>query len=641
MKKIRNKRVNYYRLAIQYTITALLGYMLIRWIFDSGYTPDFETYCPIGGMQSLSSYLAINSLACSMSSMQIIMGIMLGVGVLLISKLFCSYICPIGIFTEWLGRLGSRFKVRYTITGVADSVLRSLKYILLFITFYFTVSSSELFCRQFDPYYAVMTGFSKDVNVYYALITIAITVFGSFFIRQFWCKYLCPLGAAANIFAFAPVFIAILLIYWLLVSVAGIQLHWFWLLGAVCLAGLILEVCRRQGMYFPLLRINRNPEICTNCKICDKVCPYALPVSTSESVRHIDCHMCVDCVVKCPEKGALTINRRRWTWLPASILLVLIIAGMLIAARWELPTINVRWGSAEQFETATIYEQEGLKDIKCFGSASSFATQMQKVEGVIGVQAFAKRYAVKIWYDPAVIDPHAIREAIFAPVNWMLAEPSPDMGQIAAAELGIDKFFDSQDAFLLSELLVTEPGVFGMETSFGEPVHTLVYYDPQLLDLTRIKAMIEAPSVTYGEGEEATTQKTEFKVAYTGPQIRFMSAVDYLKKAFKPYSVRFNESEKYNSAQTATMEMPVAEAMRGELQRWFPFLMSHVSNDDGVIGFLAEWTSEVPFVRLTYVPSLTTPEKIKSLVLAPKLSVHYPDGSVREFDNPFTFSIKP
>jgi polyferredoxin len=135
----------------------------VRPFLDKSYIPDFEAYCPFGGMQSLASYFSVHSLACSMTTVQIALGIALILAVVLFSKLFCSYICPIGTFTEWMGTLGRKAKMHITLTGNTDRILRMLKYVLLYITFYFTVTASELFCRKFDPFYAAYTGFSGDV----------------------------------------------------------------------------------------------------------------------------------------------------------------------------------------------------------------------------------------------------------------------------------------------------------------------------------------------------------------------------------------------------------------------------------------------------------------------------------------------
>lgn len=170
---------NYYRITLQWGVLALLAYMLLRPLFDRHYYPDFEAYCPFGGMQSLSSYFSSHSLACSMTTVQIALGLALLLAVILFSKLFCSYICPIGTVTEWLGKLGRKWKMHFTLKGRTDRAFRLLKYVLLFITFYFTISASELFCRKFDPFYASFTGFSGDVVFWYALPALILTLAGS------------------------------------------------------------------------------------------------------------------------------------------------------------------------------------------------------------------------------------------------------------------------------------------------------------------------------------------------------------------------------------------------------------------------------------------------------------------------------
>jgi polyferredoxin len=637
MKNKRNKRINYYRLTLQWVIVALLGYMVIRLFVDKSYTPDFEAYCPFGGMQALGSYLNTNSLACAMSTTQIFMGIALVIGVLLLSKLFCSYICPIGTFTEWLGRVGDRFKLRFTINGVADKLLRSLKYALLFITFYFTVSSSELFCKQYDPYYAIFSGFDGDVTLLYAAIAILITVLGSFFIRQFWCKYLCPLGAAANIFAFAPVFLVLTLAYWLIVSVIGWPLHWAWYLGAVCVAGLLLEVSRRQGLYFPLMKITRDEDICTNCLICDKVCPYAIKVSEVKTVKHIDCHMCVDCVVKCPEKGALTINRKPLRWLPAASVVILVAAGIFIAAQWELPTIDMRWGSEGQFENAEVYQQSGLKSVKCFGSSRAFAGQMEKVEGVLGVQTFVKGFRVKIFYDPDVVDELGIRKGIFNPVSWVLVEPPVGLNELSVVDVGIDRFFDTRDAFLVGEMLKQNPGVFGMETYFGEPVHAKIYFDPDLANPAEIKVLIEAGSITYGEGDQKVTERTPFKVEYIEPELATIDTREYLQKTFKPFNRSTGDYDNYEESAISMYERPFPEAIRQDKQRWFIFLFSHLTADDGIVRMSVQWADDAPKLSIYYVNEITNTESIHKMLVQENLTVHYADGSTRDFPNPYAF----
>jgi len=42
-------------------------------------------------------------MACNMSETQLLLGLGLLLGAVFVGKLFCSYVCPIGTFTEWIG----------------------------------------------------------------------------------------------------------------------------------------------------------------------------------------------------------------------------------------------------------------------------------------------------------------------------------------------------------------------------------------------------------------------------------------------------------------------------------------------------------------------------------------------------------
>ena len=92
------------------TLAAIVGFVVYG--LTLGEKPaDVEAYCPFGGLQALGSYLVNNSLACTMSMTQIMVGVMLAVGVILFSKLFCGYLCPLGTVSEWMGRGGKKLKV--------------------------------------------------------------------------------------------------------------------------------------------------------------------------------------------------------------------------------------------------------------------------------------------------------------------------------------------------------------------------------------------------------------------------------------------------------------------------------------------------------------------------------------------------
>jgi polyferredoxin/copper chaperone CopZ len=636
----RNKKspLNYYRLTLQLGILALLAYMVIKPVFDKNYSADFEAYCPFGGMQSLASFFSSHSLACSMTTIQIALGLALILGVILFNKLFCSYICPIGTFTEWMGGLGRKAKMHITLKGNTDRILRVLKYILLFITFYFTVTASELFCRKFDPFYASFTGFSGDVVFWFAFPALILTITGSFFINQFWCKYLCPLGAVTNIAVYALPAAAATLLWVLLTYVAGWSIPWPWLLGTICLIGFVFEATTLKFFIFPSLRITRNDSLCTHCRICDKKCPMAIQISTVDQVDHIDCHLCVDCVVKCPEAGALTINKRNLRWLPSVAAVVLTAVSITAATYYELPTISENWGDI-QGKNSKVVRMEGLKNIKCFGSSRSFANHMKEIPGVLGVETFVKHHRVVVYYDETVINEEGVKAAIFSPLSVLLNYSGKTTGMVNYLRLGIDRCFDPNDQYYLVELLRKEKGVMALTTQFGEPVEATIYYDASITDENKIKVAVTASTLALGKGAEQTIIKTGFVVndaAKTGGEV---PAYEFLGMFIPVTDVTFNKYESFSDDKMLIYELPFAQAAEMEMQQWMPYLVSHASNDDGIVRIQTAFTENGPVIRIWFVNEMTTVEKINSLLKSTEFIVHYPDKSTKTVKNPFKFTI--
>ena len=102
----KQKKRNYPKLVLQLGVIGLLIYMLLRNWLDKTYYADYESYCPFGGMQAFGSYLKNGSLACSMTTTQIALGVILIIAVIIFGKLFCAYVCPLGSVSEWLGKWG-------------------------------------------------------------------------------------------------------------------------------------------------------------------------------------------------------------------------------------------------------------------------------------------------------------------------------------------------------------------------------------------------------------------------------------------------------------------------------------------------------------------------------------------------------
>ncbi|MBI5217402.1 MAG: 4Fe-4S binding protein [Bacteroidia bacterium] len=641
MMKNKKHKFNYYRLILQWTVLTLLGYMVVRLWTDIAYEPDFETYCPFSGMLAFSSLLANNSLVCSMTSMQIVMGFTLILGIIIFSKLFCGYICPVGTVTEWLGDIGRKFKMQFTPKGIADKSLRIFKYALLFLTFYFTIESSELFCKKFDPYYAAFTGFSGDVDIIFAVIALVITIIGSVFIRQAWCKYFCPLGAVSNLFTYFPVFAVIFGIYWI-VLLAGTSVRWIIPMTAVIAIAFLIEVIRlKDGIIIPLFRIYRNDDTCTNCKHCDRACPQGINVSNGPvKINHIDCNMCGDCITVCPQKDTLMINRKNLKWLPATLIVVLVAGGIFLGKNTELPTVNEQWGSEEQMKHAEIFIKSGLKDIKCYGSSMAFVSQMREVKGIIGVKTYVNSYTVKVYYDPDSINEKAVTEAIFSPVKYMVQTPGSEIAQMNCTMFGIGNFFDKYDAFYLTTLLEQQKGIYGFETRYGEPVIATVYYDNNVLNIEKIKATIECKEVIFESYGNKNTAAVNFKVLSIDRNTKTITGNTFLQQMFKPFHETFNRYEKRDTSTLSIYEIPMDQAAYPQFNQWLPYLESHLSDDTGVVALETKLSDGCPVARIYFINNYTDSINIFISLSNDSLMVKYKNGDYDKIENPFKFSRK-
>lgn len=663
-------RTNWPKYLLQWGVLALLVFFLsglYTLIFPKAEPADPEKYCPFGGLEALGTYLANDSLPCSMTSVQIVMGIVLAAAVVLFGKLFCAFICPIGSIEDLLKKLRSAmgFKgISIRETSIADKLLRVVKYGLLFTTFLITMRTSELFCKNFDPYYAAATGFKGEITLWAAIATVSAVLLLGLVIDRFWCKYVCPLGAICNTLKFWGWVLLTIAIYWAL-SLMGLNIPWIWLLGALCLLGYLLEILSGKPK-LQLLGVVVNETKCTrSCRSCTKNCPYNIDVpSFRGKVNSVDCTLCGECIAACPT-GALSIGVRADTspktgkftrFLPPVLAVLLVAAAYLIGGRFELPTIDEKWGISDgmQIETVTL---NGLKSVKCYSSSMAFKAKMENVPGVHGVKTYVGSHTVVVSFDPTKTSAEKIQQEAFVPSSFRVNSPDPSLySEVKILTLRTENMYDRMDLnYLGMQFRQTGKKIFGLESVYDCPLIIYIYLAPdETLDEDWLKEVVEKKTLEMpasGGGIREIPVNFEFVRLEKGESS--MGIAEYLNKMFDSFSAEYNgryeengqsvvrkRSEVYASQPQWIYRISDQNYEKPIVRRGLPYLSNHLSKEEGVIGtYLTLDDNLVPCIEVRFAAPMTE-ERLWELMTMDTWTITYAADDVREESAKISFGTR-
>jgi len=360
----------------------------------AGATPNTcETYCPFGGLVALYPLARYRAYACALTEFNVALLVSVVLLAIVSKKSFCGWVCPLGTVQEWIGRLGEKgLGRRCRVSEKADGRLRYLRYAVLVAipVLTYTAWQFDLGFRAYDPFYILFTWGGHETNAASPYIVVGVLVAAAL-TPLFWCRYLCPLGAALDPFS-------------------------------------------RAGA----LRVRRDAETCTDCGLCDKACPHRIRVSGVEQVTASDCTNCLECLQACPEKGTLELSwygkltvalrrpkprgviprevlMKKALVIPVAIALLILLAYVTSNA-YRVPTAKISFTNERPESVATVvFEVSGLK---CRGTANLFAQQIGELPGLVSFVAYARTRTAIVEYDPGRTDPQAIREAFERPVEY-------------------------------------------------------------------------------------------------------------------------------------------------------------------------------------------------------------------------------
>jgi polyferredoxin len=265
--------------------------------------PGVEAFLPISSLMNASLWAQTGELQMFHPA-----GVFIFLGIVAASfflgKFFCSFMCPVGFFSEFIWKAKTRFfnTAAVPVPVWLDFSLRGIKYLLLgfFVFVIFGMMDAQALREFLDSPYnlaadAKMFDFFANISKTSAIV-IAIIVLFSLIVRNAWCRFLCPYGA---------------------------------LLGLV-------------GLLSPS-KIKRETTSCINCEKCTRVCPAGISVHTTQTVVSDECSSCLACVSACPVPNTLSLKLAHsqkslpWKWMPVVALTIygLFILWGVVSKRWQ------------------------------------------------------------------------------------------------------------------------------------------------------------------------------------------------------------------------------------------------------------------------------------------------------------------
>lgn len=208
---------------------------------------------------------------------------------LLTGRLYCSVICPLGIYQDIVSRIGGKFRRKYRRFRYGKPFV-ILRYTILALALIVMLAGSVFLISLLDPY----SIFGRTATYFFQplvlLLNNLVAAITSFF---------------DNYFIFKVDFIKIPLVVYILPALLLALVTWMSFTrgrlycNTVCPVGTLLGLLSRVS----LLRIKIDENHCTRCGLCAANCKASCIDFKNERVDLSRCVTCFNCISACPDNA--------------------------------------------------------------------------------------------------------------------------------------------------------------------------------------------------------------------------------------------------------------------------------------------------------------------------------------------------
>ena len=265
-------------------VLATISFILITLLFL-----DFS-----GALHGWFGWMAKLQLVPAILASSVVILITLVVITILIGRIYCSVICPLGIYQDGIAHIAERRKKnRYKFK-------KSVKYryyigLAFFLLIAFGFTSIAIFIEP----YSIFGRFASNLFApVYRLINNVLAYFA-----ERWNSY-----AFYHVDVYIkslPMFI-ISIAYFLIITVLALT-NGRWYCNSICPVGALFGSLSKFSIFKPHV----NTEKCNGCGLCEKNCRCSAIDSKNHSIDYTKCVTCFSCINKC-KQGAMKYGYHRY-----------------------------------------------------------------------------------------------------------------------------------------------------------------------------------------------------------------------------------------------------------------------------------------------------------------------------------------
>lgn len=210
---------------------------------------------------------------------------------LLFGRIYCSVICPLGVYQDIVSRIAGKFKKnRFRFSPER----RKLRLIVLgiFVVLLFVFTPLSVIIEPYSAYGKIVTLIFKPVYEFFNNLLASVAEHYdsyAFYQVDVWLK--------------SGIGLAIALVTWIVVTIIS------WKSGrgycnSFCPVGTVLGYISKKSVF----RIQIDDNKCVSCTLCEKNCKAQAIDSKAHQIDYSRCVSCMNCIEKC-HKGAISFSK--------------------------------------------------------------------------------------------------------------------------------------------------------------------------------------------------------------------------------------------------------------------------------------------------------------------------------------------